>query len=133
VDIRNRRQRTTALFALAVLPIAPVVVGQTAQSGKASQQEIRGLPSGAVLLEVQVVPMSAHAHRLLALWMQIPQKHPRDLEGEAYTCPERTRGNYYSGPTRISLVNALCGEIINTVRVTVRSVTHSGDSGEERE
>lgn len=77
--------------------------------------------------------MSAHTDRMLTLWMQNPQKHARNPEGEAYTCPERTRGNYYSGPTRVSLVRSSTGEIINTVRVTIKSVTQSGNFKEERE
>jgi len=106
--------------------------GQAPKSAKAPEEIILGLPPSAVVVETRVLPSSAHADRMLALWMLNPQKHPR-FEGEGYTCPERTRGNYYSGPTRVSLVNAASGEIINTVRVTIRSVTESGGRTEDRE
>jgi len=64
--------------------------------------------------------------------MVTPEKHPR-FDDEVYTCPERTRGNYYAGPTRVSLVDGASGEIINTVRVTIRSVTETAGRTEERD
>lgn len=131
VELSNRCRRTTALFGLALRLVVPAVAGQMAQSDYAPEREIRGLPSDAVTLETQVIPMSAHTDRMLTLWMQNPQKHARGED--EYTCPERTRGNCYSGPTRVSLVRTSTGEIINTVRVTIKSVIQSGNSKEERE
>jgi hypothetical protein len=39
-----------------------------------------------------------------------------------YTCPERTRGSYYSGATRVSLIDAQIGSIINTVEVKLEDL-----------
>src|SRR3984893_7641912 len=50
-------------------------------------------------------------------WMINPTKHPRETPGEPYTCPEYTRGGYYSGPTRVSLVDTQTHRVINTVKI----------------
>jgi len=71
------------------------------------------LPAGALVLETQEVA----PNRALVLWMVNPKKHPRDTPGEPYTCPEYTRGSYYSGPTRVSLVDPQTGRVINTVKI----------------
>jgi hypothetical protein len=131
VNILNYRP-PAAICALAFLLNLDPVFGQATGSIKFGQS-IVGLPSGAVLVEAQPLPLSAHADRMLALWMLNPQKHERESELEGYACPEVTRGNYYSGPTRVSLVNTASGEIINTVRVTIRWVTMSAGKREERE
>jgi hypothetical protein len=131
VDILNCRRSAAVTCALAALLNLHPVFGQVTKSKKA-ERPIVGLPAGAVLVEIQPLPWSAHADRMLALWMLNPQKHSR-FEDEVYTCPERTRGNYYSGPTRVSLVKTASGEIINTVPVTIRSVNESGGKREERE
>jgi hypothetical protein len=45
-----------------------------------------------------------------------PEKHDRgDLKSNPYTCPEWTQGSYYSGPTRISLVDTAARKTINTI------------------
>jgi hypothetical protein len=50
--------------------------------------------------------------------MSSPTKHPRDLSpADPYTCPEETRGSYYSGRTRVSLVDAKSRSVINTVKI----------------
>jgi hypothetical protein len=130
VDILNWRLSVAATCALAAILNLYPAFGQIAKVAKA-ERPIVGLPGGAVLLESRPLPPSAHADRMLELWMLNPQKHSR-VEGEVYTCPERTRGSYYSGPTRVSLVNTASSEIINTVLVTIRSVTESGGKKEER-
>jgi hypothetical protein len=132
VHIPDGCRLVAAIFGLAALLGIPPTFGQPRRSAKAGEQEIVGLPQGAVVVETHLLPPSAHADRMLALWMVNPQKHPR-FEGEVYTCPERTRGNYYSGPTRVSLVNTISREIINTVRVTIRSVTESNGKKDDRE
>jgi len=43
-----------------------------------------------------------------------------------YSCPEETLGSYYSGPTRVSLLDTVTNKIINTV--TVRSPFDSTDT-----
>jgi hypothetical protein len=72
-----------------------------------------GLPSGAVIIETR--PVSSH--RSLLLWMLNPTRNPRENPGELYTCPEETRGSYYSGRTRVSLVDTKASRIINTVKI----------------
>jgi hypothetical protein len=71
------------------------------------------LPRGAQIIETQAI----NAQRNLILWMPNPKKNPRDGMGEIYTCPEYTRGNYYSGKTRVSLIDAQTKKIINTIEV----------------
>jgi len=80
-----------------------------AASGSAEYQ----LPEGAVVIETQ----SVAPNRSLVLWMINPTKHPRDTPAESYTCPEYTRGSYYSGPTRVSLVDTQTHRVINTVKI----------------
>jgi hypothetical protein len=75
------------------------------------------LPSGAVVIETAQLPRSAHPNRALVLWMEHPVSHDDYHEPEAYTCPDYTRGSYFSGPTRVSLVNTRSGAVINTVHV----------------
>ncbi len=72
-----------------------------------------GLPAGAFILETQ----SVAPNRALVLWMLNPTKHPRESADEFYSCPEETRGSYYNGPTRVSLVNTGLGSVINTVKI----------------
>jgi hypothetical protein len=45
-----------------------------------------------------------------------PKKYPRGPD-EVYTCPEETRGSFYRGPARVSLVDAGAGRVVNTLRV----------------
>jgi hypothetical protein len=78
-----------------------------------AQAQEYGLPSGAVTIETQAVKTD----RSLVLWMVNPTKHPRETPDEPYTCPEYTRGSYYSGPTRVSLVDTKSRKVINTVKV----------------
>lgn len=73
-----------------------------------------GLPAGAVVIEKQQVKPG----RTIALWMINPEKLEMDPSDPLYTCPDFTRGNHYSGPTRVSLIDEPSGKIINTVRVT---------------
>src|SRR5437016_14159891 len=84
------------------------------------QSDLRpsGLPAGAKIIEVQPIPSSAHPDRALILWMLNPTRHPLEYAPEdPYTCPDRTRGSYYHGPTRVSLLNTQNHRIINTVKI----------------
>ena len=82
------------------------------------QSSIRGLPAGAVIVETRKLPSGKHPDRALVLWMVSPKKNPSGYEpDEVYPCPDQTRGSYYSGPTRISLLNAATRTIINTVKI----------------
>jgi len=114
---------TSIRAALAVsLAVCPgIAFGQTAA--------FVGLPIGATVIEVREIPLSAHANRALALWMEHPEKHPRlseepgpDEEREPYTCPEVTRGWFYRGPTRVSLVDTLTSKVTSTVEIRVDRV-----------
>jgi len=82
------------------------------------QSNIRGLPAGAVVLETRKLPSAKHSDRALVLWMLSPKKNPSGYEpDDIYTCPDQTRGSYYSGPTRVSLLNSVTRTIINTVKI----------------
>jgi hypothetical protein len=72
------------------------------------------LGDGATIVETQPVT----PNRSLILWMVRPTKHPRDTPADPYTCPEYTRGNYYSGATRVSLVDPKTHRVINTVSIS---------------
>jgi hypothetical protein len=76
-----------------------------------------GLPVGAVVIEAKTIPAPAHPNRALILWMLKPKKNPLSYGPEEYTCPDETRGSYYSGPTRVSLVDVPAGKIINTIDI----------------
>ena len=89
----------------------------------ASPAEGYELAEGAMIIETQ----SVTPNRSLILWMVRPTKHPRDTPDEPYTCPEYTRGNYYSGATRVSLVDPQTRKVINTVKVA----PDPGEGGDE--
>lgn len=74
-----------------------------------------GLPPGALIVEKRMVKPG----RMFVLWMLNPTRHPREMsvEDEPYTCPEVTRGHYYSGRTRVSLVNTRTRKLINTLSI----------------
>jgi hypothetical protein len=71
------------------------------------------LPAGALIIETQPVK----ENRALILWMLNPRRIPRDVADEPYTCPEETRGSYYNGATRVSLVDTQTRRIINTIEI----------------
>lgn len=76
-------------------------------------------PPDAFVVERSPIPTRIHTNREMVLWMISPTKHdrfkPSGIEG--YSCPEWTQGYYYSGPTRISLVDTLTKQLINTVKL----------------
>ena len=84
-----------------------------------AQTPIRDLPKGAVVIETARIASLKHSNRLLVLWMQDPKKNPTGYSAtDIYTCPDTTRGSYYSGPTRVSLVNPATRAIINTIKIS---------------
>ena len=87
----------------------------------AQAQAIKGLPTGAVVIETRTLVLPNQSNRTLVLWMLKPKRNPRDPKDELYTCPDQTRGSYYSGRTRISLYNPTSNTIINTLKVTLES------------
>lgn len=73
------------------------------------------LPPGAVVIERATV----RSDRELVLWMVKPKKFDRgpNSKDNPYTCPERTRGHHYIGPTRVSLVEPATKRVLNTVLI----------------
>jgi hypothetical protein len=96
-----------------IIVLLACIILLTAPSSAQRKSRSYSLPAGALIIETQLIK----AKRALILWMLTPKRVPRDLPDEPYTCPEETRGSYYSGPTRVSLVNTQTRRIINTVRV----------------
>ncbi len=75
-----------------------------------------GLPAGALVVETRRLELGGVRNRALVLWMLRPKKYPRK-EGEIYTCPEETRGSFYQGPARVSLVDTDARRVINTLKI----------------
>jgi hypothetical protein len=84
-----------------------------------------GLPAGALVVEEIQLELRDGKRRALVLWMLRPKKYPRGDE-EFYTCPEETRGSFYRGRTRVSLVEAAAGRVVNTLKV-VQEYSHGED------
>ncbi|MBI1764718.1 MAG: hypothetical protein HYR56_25120 [Acidobacteria bacterium] len=95
------------------------LIGLVLLTGQAAKPtaESYGLPAGAHLLETAPLKSDKHADRALLLWMLNPTDNPREAGDDVYTCPDETRGHYYSGPTRISLVNTRTLKLINTLEL----------------
>ncbi|MBP7864757.1 MAG: hypothetical protein KA419_02315 [Acidobacteria bacterium] len=76
------------------------------------------LPQGAREVERVTLEKAGYPDRLLVLWMVRPEENPTGYDPEdPYTCPDHTRGSFYSGPTRVSLVDAKTGALLNTLEV----------------
>lgn len=71
------------------------------------------LPDTAKVLERSQVT----DNRELWLWMEQPEKHSRDSSEDLYSCPEQTRGHYYSGITKISLIDRQNKTILQTLDI----------------
>lgn len=83
-----------------------------------AQSTIRGLPNDAVILERRKLLPAVHPDRELVLWMIKPSKNPTNYASDdIYTCPDQSRGSHYSGPARVSLINAATNTIINTLKI----------------
>jgi hypothetical protein len=76
-------------------------------------QQAKSLPLDATVIETQ----DLGTNRKLILWMAAPQRHPNTSLNDFYTCPEQTRGSYYSGELNVTLVNSLTDDVINTLKV----------------
>jgi len=77
-----------------------------------------GLPAKALVIEEQSLKKSGYFDRALVLWMISPKKVPHGNGPEThYSCTDVTRGSYYHGPTRVSLVNTATGNVINTIKI----------------
>jgi hypothetical protein len=97
----------------ALLLLSVFAGGARAQTRKPSPY---GLPAGAFVVETRPLELEGAKKRALVLWVLRPKKYPRD-EGEAYTCPEETRGSFYRGPARVSLVDTEAGRVVNTLKI----------------
>ena len=94
---------------VALLVLAPVAQAQ-------ARRAPYGLPAGALVVEERRLELGDGKKRALVLWMLRPKQYPRGSE-EFYTCPEETRGSFYRGPARVSLVDTVAGRVVNTVKV----------------
>jgi hypothetical protein len=74
------------------------------------------LPDGAFVIERADLTKVVGKSRTLVLWMQNPKKVPRNSADE-YSCPEHTTGSYFSGPTRVSLMDGEKDVLLNTIAV----------------
>jgi hypothetical protein len=110
-----RNALSAVLLLLALASIAP------AQARRAPY----GLPAGALVVEERPLELKGGMKRALVLWMLRPKKYPRDSE-EIYTCPEETRGSFYRGPARVSLVDTAAGRVVNTLKI-VQEYSHGED------
>lgn len=109
----------TALYAFIVLlTLAPAAQAQ-------AKRAPYGLPAGAVVVEERALELRDGKKRALVLWMLRPKKYPRGPD-ETYTCPEETRGSFYRGPARVSLVDAAAGRVVNTLKV-LQEYSHGED------
>lgn len=110
----SRFRRLRASLVLAALPACLTAAFPLfAQSGPSNS-----LPSEAVVIERARVAVAIHPDRELVLWMISPVKHDRGaLPGNPYMCPERTLGSYYSGRTRLSLLDTRSKRVINTIKL----------------
>ena len=86
-----------------------------------AQAPIKGLPIGSLVIETRTLALPNGPNRVLVLWMIKPKRTPRDPTEELYTCPDETRGSYYSGRTRVSLYDPASKAIINTLKVKLES------------
>lgn len=85
-----------------------------------------GLPAGARVVEERQLDLDGSKKRALVLWMVRPTRYPRDPSEETYTCPEETRGSFYRGPARVSLVDVATGRVVNTLKI-VQEYSHGED------
>lgn len=76
-----------------------------------------GLPRYASIIETKPLKTHSHKPRALVLWMIKPKKsYPLD-SADQYTCPDETRGDHFSGKTRVSLVDTARKRVINTITI----------------
>ena len=105
-----KMMRTTLAAFIVLLSLAFSTQAQT-------RRPPYGLPAGAQVIEERALELKDGKKRSLVLWMLRPKRNPRETPGEPYTCPEETRGSYYSGPARVSLVDTAAGRVVNTVKI----------------
>jgi len=83
------------------------------------------LPPDARIIEVANLTVATHKPRALVLWMRHPNQVVR--QGDMY-CGDYVYGDYWTGPTRLSLVDLGGPRLINTVEIHGES---DGPDGQE--
>ena len=77
-------------------------------------QKTAPIPKNATILETRPL----NAKRKMVLWMPDPKKNPyAEAEDEIYTCPDQTRGSYYNGELRLTLVDPRSNKSIDTLKI----------------
>lgn len=109
-----RRSKPVLALVAAALTTAAIAVAQLSAQSEPSGS---GIPHDAVIVERARIPATVRDGRELVLWMMSPVTHDRDPRAGAYACPERTLGSYFSGPTRVSLLNTNTGRVLNTIKL----------------
>ena len=114
----------TVAMAVSCLSLAAISQGCAEPGGRLvidrHDNEEFDVPSDAVIIEEQSLGSKKHPDRALILWMVNPTKNPSDAQANPeapYMCPDETRGSYYSGPTRVSLLNTRTRTVINTIEI----------------
>jgi hypothetical protein len=99
-----------------LFPICLLVCFESQAFGQSS---IKGLPKGALVIETRKLYSATHHNRELVLWMLNPKKNPNGYApDDTYSCPDHTRGSYYSGPTHVSLLDPVTYRVINTINAS---------------
>ena len=93
-----------------------LLLAAASAAGAQARRPAYGLPAGALVVEERQLDLGPAKRRALVLWMLRPMKYPRGDE-EVYTCPEETRGSFYRGPARLSLVDPAAGRVVNTLKI----------------
>jgi len=136
--MKNRRKfgKALALAALVLSLSLAIITPRGAEPGRhlgLARQDNKKieLPSGAVIIEEQSLESENHPERALILWMVDPTMNPSGAQVDPeypYTCPEVTRGSYFSGPVRVSLLNTTTRTVINTIEIKVGDFEYTDDS-----
>lgn len=97
----------------------PVSAGNTEQTPQHQTERAGGekLPESALVIDSTELALPAGRRRTLYLWSINPARHPRENPDDPYTCPEETRGSFYRGVMRLSLIDGTTGSIINTIDI----------------
>ncbi len=77
---------------------------------------VTALPKEATVIECQPVS-GTDASRSLVLWMVSPEKKPEHDPEQVWPCTTYSRGNHYTGPTRVSLLDPDAGDLLNTMEM----------------
>lgn len=118
ISMKMSMMRTSIYALILLFALAPSMQAQ-------ARRTPYGLPAGALVVEERALELGEGKKRALVLWMLRPKRYPRD-PAEFYTCPEETRGSFYRGPARVSLVDTAAGRVVNTLKV-VQEYSHGED------